>query len=310
MKKHILILGACALALMACNKVQTDGPEADFSDNQIVFTTRAEAGTRATGVTEVGNGQNGTQELTSFNVIASKGTSNQTAYFTDGVFTGTYNTSYKGGKYWPADETTTDTWNFYASNATMTFNPSGATIAVSDCNVDVVAEYKSNASYRQSNNLVFDHILCQLATVTMKAPEGYTVNNLTVTIVPVFNGVYNMVTNTWQVGTPAATATTIFSANLTEGGQATSSDNDLWLLPGRYQVHASYTLVKGEFSKEYTKSAYVDLVQGVNNHLRLPGPNHDQPNIPGPDQGDEVEVAFTVEVTPWSDGYVDVDFRS
>ena len=309
MKKRILILGAAVLGLAACNK-QIEGPEAGFDGGLITFTTRS-SDTRASGVTEVGNGQNGTQELTAFNVIATKGTgANQTAFFTDGAFTGTYNSTYTGGKYWPAEETTTDVWNFYAANAAMEFNPSGATISVSDCNQDIVAEYLAGANYRSANNLVFDHILCQLATVTMKAPAGFAVNGLTVKIVPVYMGTYNMASNAWTLGSPASQEVTIFSGNLDEGGQATSDDNDLWLLPGRYEVVASYTIVKGDFSKEYSKRAYVDLVQGQNNHLRLPGPNHDEPNIPEPGDDEFKEITFTVEVTPWGENYVDLNFAS
>ena len=308
MKKTLYIIGLCVLALVSCKKQES--PVLNFDGDEMVFTTRS-ADTRATGVTEVGNGQNGTAELTSFNVIATKGTgTNQTAFFTDGVFNGTYNGNYTGGKYWPAEETTTDVWNFFASNATMEFNPSGATISVTDCTTDVVAEYVSNANYRATNNLSFDHVLCQLATVTMKAPAEFSVNNLVVTIVPVYAGTYNMATNVWTLGSPSTQEVTIFSGNLAEGGQSTSADNDLWLLPGRYQIFASYTIVKGDFSKEYSKSAYVDLVQGQNNHLRLPGPNHDLPNIPEPGDDEFKEITFTVEVTPWGENYVDLNFGS
>lgn len=304
MKKYLYIIGLCVLGIVACKK--QDSPSLDFNNDEMVFTTRT-AETRATGVTEVGNGQNGTQELTSFNVIASKGSgANQTAFFTDGVFTGRYNSNYTGGKYWPAEETTTDVWNFYASNAAMVFNPSGATISVSDCSTDVVAEYLANANYRNANNLVFDHILCQLGTVTMKAPAGFSVNNLVVTIVPVYNGTYNMATNVWTLGSPEQAAVTIFSGNLSEGGQLTSADNDLWLLPGRYQIFATYTIVKGDFSNEYSKSAYVDLVQGQNNHLRLP--NGGDPNIPEPGGDEFKELTFTVVVTPWGDNDVPISF--
>ena len=306
MKKAFFIICAAVLAFAACKKA--DEPALDFNNDEIVFTTRTNMGTRATGVTEVGDGTNGTAALTSFNVIASKGTANQTAFFTDGLFTGTVGGTYTGGKYWPAEETTTETWNFYASNAAMTFNPSGATIEVSNTNVDVVAEYKNNALYRQSNALTFDHIFCQLATVSMKAPADWSVTGLTVTIVPIYSGTYSMVNNTWNPGSPASQAVTIFSGDLAEGGQATSADNDLWLIPGAYQIFASYTIHKGEWSNQYTKSATVTLVQGQNNHLRLP--NGGDPNIPVPGGDDIQDIEFTVEVTPWSDNDVPLNFGS
>lgn len=305
MKKSLYILGLAVVGLMACNKPQEQNA-VDF--NEIMFTTAAPA-TRATGVTEVT-----TNTLTQFNVIASTGTASQTPVWSDGVFTGTPGGNFTGGKYWPAE---TVSYNFYASNATMTFASSGATIAVSDSDSDIVAEYLEGAAYKTSNALTFDHILCQVGTVTMKAPAGYDVTNLKVSLQPIYSGTYNMKSDAWTRGSASSAVYVVGTANagvtVPANPQAyVSADNDLWLVPGQYQLTASYTIAKGDWSNSYTKNATVTLLQGVNNNLGLPDTNGDgnfnDPNIPDPSD-DVSDIIFTIVVTPWSDRDIPANFN-
>ncbi len=265
MNKYCLILGAALVGLAACNKQESASVSADF--DEIAFVTRT-AETRGTGVAEAT-----TANLTQFNVIATSGAATQTKVWDDGVFTGSQGGNYTGGKYWPAESVS---WNFFASNAQMSFAASGTTIAVSNCDSDIVAEYLEGATYKAANALTFEHILCQLGTVQMKAPEGYTVTDLKVSLQPM------------------------------------SADNDLWLLPGQYQLTASYTIAKGDWSNSYEKHASVVLVQGQNNNLILPDAdgdgNNNDPNIPDP-KDDVTDIIFTVEVTPWGNNDVPATFN-
>ncbi len=304
MKKFFLPVALCAAALVSCNKAvdQSADPVMDLNGAQVVFRMAPE--TR--GATEVT-----ATTLTSFNVIATSGTDSQSSVWTDGVFSGTSGGNYTGGKYWPSESVT---WNFYASNATINFAASGSTITVADCATDVVAEYIEGATYRAANALTFDHILCQLGTVTMKAPATYTVTGLKVSLLPIYAGTYNMKSDAWTRGDAVAEANRVYvlgtaaeGVNIsTAGGDITSSDNDLWLLPGTYQLKAEYTLNKGDFHKAYVKNATVSLVQGKNNNLGLPGNNN--PNIP--DAGNDIaDIIFTVSVTPWSNANVPANFQ-
>lgn len=314
MKKFIYIFGVAVLGLMACNKPQ-DQNALDF--NEIVFTMAPT--TRATGVSEVT-----TANLTQFNVIASTGTTSQTAAWTDGVFTGSQGGNYTGGKYWPNESIS---YNFFASNAAMTFASSGATIAVADSNNDIVAEYLEGAAYKTSNALSFDHILCQIGTVTMKAPAGYTVTDLKVSLQPIYSGSYNVKQIAqatpeqkfagWTRGSASAAVYIVGNAQAGVSVPAnpqsyTSGDNDLWLVPGQYQLTATYTIAKGDWSNSYTKNATVTLLQGVNNNLGLPDTNgdgnNDDPNIPDPSD-DVSDIIFTVTVTPWSDQDIPANFN-
>ena len=308
MKKCFNSIFLC-LALVACNKA-VDGaaeqPVLDLNDSQVVFRLNTIA-TRATEVT--------TSTLTSFNVIAVSGGNTQTLVWDDGEFTGSPSGNFTGGKFWPSE---TVSWSFYASNAPMTFASGGSTIAVADCGTDIVAEYLQGATYKAANALTFDHILAQVGTVTMKAPEDYVVTDLKVSLQPIYSGTYNMKSDSWNRGNNAARVYILGSANAgvsiaTAGGSVTSDDNDLWLVPGSYQLTAEYSLAKGDFYKSgYEKHATVTLAQGKNNNLGLPDTDgdgqFDDPNIP--DAGNDIaDIIFSVEVTPWNDQEVPANFQ-
>lgn len=302
---YFAALAVIMAAASSCDKeVETVAPAVPGASDEITFVTRSAdfVETRGTGVTEVT-----TASLTTFNVIATTGSGSETsawsaAFSLDG-------TSYKGGQYWPD---TNPGYHFYASNAAMTFAASGTTIAVADSDTDVVAAYLASPTYKSSNLLTFGHILCQVGTATVKAPAGYTVTGFRLAVSPVYSGTYSMQGATWTPGSPSSAVYLIGTAAAGvdiegAGGSYTSADNDLWLVPGTYVLTATYTISKGNFSKEYTKTASVALVMGKNNNLVLPGANHDEPNIPDP--GDDIsDIVFTVEVTPWSNNDIPVTF--
>ncbi len=318
MRKYFIYMGIALASLSACNK---ETPSvAEYAADEIVFTTRASAAeTRATGITAVGDGQNGTTALTSFNVIATEGTSK---IWDDGVFTGTYGGNYTGGKVWPS---TSVNWNFAACNAPMTYAASGSTIAVTgnDITQDIVAAYLTGATYKASNALTFDHIFSQIGTVKMKAPDGYTVSNLKVSIQPIYQGTYNVTAvagstpeQKAQGWTRQSAAAAVYLVGTADAGVTlpaypdayTSPDNDLWLLPGQYQLTATYTIRKGDYQATgVEKHANITILQGYNNNLGLPGVNADEPNIPIPD--DITDIIFTVTVTPWGTTEIPANFN-
>lgn len=300
------------LALVACNKAM-DSRSADsvldLNGSQVVFRLKSIA-TRATGVTEVT-----TSFLTSFNVVAVSGGNTQTLVWDDGVFTGSPQGNFTGGKFWPSESVS---WSFYASNAPMTFAGSGTIIDVSNCDTDIVAEYLEGATYKAANGLTFDHILAQIGTVAMKAPEGYLVSDLKVSLEPIYSGTFSMRNNSWNRGVKGSRVYLIGSANAgvsipEVGGGYVSGDNDLWLVPGSYQLTAEYSLAKGDFFKSgYEKHATVDIRQGKNNNLGLPDTDgdglFDDPNIP--DAGNDIaDIIFTVEVTPWDNEDIPTNFQ-
>lgn len=307
MKKILFLSLVAAVAAVSCNKVESASVAPEYGD-EIVFATRAPE-TRGTGVTETV-----AANLTAFNVVATSGAaSSQTLVWNDGAFTGAAGGDFTGGKFWPSESVS---WNFAAANAPLTFAASGTTIAVANSDADIVAAYKSAATYKAKNLLTFNHILCQVGTVDMKAHAGYTVSNLTVTLTPIYAGTYNVSTDAWTRGSASAAVYLVGTASagvgIAEGATYHSADNDLWLVPGSYELTTTYTISKGDWSQTYTKHATVNLVQGQNNNLILPDTdgdgNNNDPNIPDPSD-DVSDIIFTVEVTPWGTNDIPTTFN-
>lgn len=303
MKIRFAIMAIAALAAFSCNK-QQDRVEASFDPDEILF--RAPA-TRAT-VVETSN-------LSTIYVTATTGTGNSEAAvsgFSAAPFT-LSGGNWGGGKFWPA---TDPSYHFYATNVTspaLAISGGNATIQVQNANTDIVVGYIASPTFRSVNALALGHIFAQVGTVSMKAPAGYAVTNMRISLQPIVAGTYSVKNDTWTRGT-AGDATYILgqqggvtisteSSNVTYTG----TDNDLWLLPGQYQLTATYTITKGAYTANMTKTCNITLVQGMNNNI---GPvvqgGQDIPNIPEPD--DISEIQFTVTVTPWGENHVNAEF--
>ena len=304
MKKTLYFLLA-GLALMACDK---QAPVASVPDaDEISFAMGGEfvsvVGTRATPVTDA--------NLSTLYVTATTGSSSETSVFTSAAFTKS-GSSWTGGKFWPA---TNPSYHFYAANTQLTHTASGATVSPSNANTDIVVDYIATPNYKQTNTLALEHIFAQVGTVSMKAPAGYAVTNMKVSLQPVVGGTYNLKSDAWTTRGAAGSATYVLgtaSAGVTVSTESsnatyTGNDNDLWLVPGDYVLTASYTIAKGAYTASVTKTCTVTLQQGKNNNI---GPTvsggQDLPNIPEPD--DVAELTFSVTVTPWSDTHVDANF--
>lgn len=305
MKKIFLLSFAALAALVSCNKEVPSFPQSD----EIAFRLGGEfeSVVMTRGASEVT-----TANLASLNVSATTGSSSETAAFTNIAFTKSGST-WTGGQYWPASN---PSYHFYASNAALAHTAGGATVSPSNANTDIVAGYLASPTYKQVNTLTLDHIFAQVGTVTVKAQEGCSVSGLKISLQPVTAGTYNLKSGSWTTRGTAGSAkyllgTASAGISLSAGGQQTSSDNDLWLLPGEYVLSCSYTITKGAASKTYNKTATVNLIQGKNNNLGLPDTDgdgeFDDPNITF-DDSDLSEITFTVTVTPWTENTIPVSF--
>lgn len=297
MKKTLCFLFA-GLALMACSKQQA--PEASVPEmDEIAFSLGAE--TRASEVE--------TSNLSTLYVSATTGSSSESAVFTSASFTKS-GSVWKGGKFWPSSN---PNYHFAIANVALTHTSAGATVSPANANTDIVVDYIATPTFKATNSVTLEHIFAQVGTVRVKVKAGYKAENIKISLQPKTSGTYNLKTDTWTPGN-AGSATYILgtaSAGVnitTEGGAVESSDNDLWLVPGAYVLTATYTITKDAFSKSYSKTATVTLVQCKNNNI---GPTTsggvELPNI-GPDDDDVAEIEFNVTVTPWQDQHVDVNF--
>ncbi|MBP9991934.1 MAG: hypothetical protein KBS73_00630 [Bacteroidales bacterium] len=187
--------------------------------------------------------------------------------------------SFNTGKYWPSEDID---YNYYVSNVQFSWDSGAATIEASN-ETDIVAGI-AEAAYKSSPEVTVDHIFCRTGALTLEAQEGYELvgtaiwkiqsNESTGTA-----GAYNIGTKEWS--NVSALSREVFT-----------SESDLYLIPGSYNIEITYTLKKGNFQKEYTKAADVELNVGKVNNIKA--------TAHVGDDGAE-EIVFSVSVTPWED---------
>ena len=264
----ILIL---SLLFISCNKADVLDrgnilPPDETGQVPILFTTDsfdAVVTTKATAVTT----------LPSFKVSATTGNAgSETSKWNSVTFSGT--SSYSGGKYWPSSN---PSYHFYAANTDITFNAAGCTVAPADASTDIVCAYLASPKYKASNALTFDHIYARISKLTLNAPSGCTLSNVTWALSAPVGGTYNLRTGAWTPGTA--------SAQTIAGGA--SSTNDLYVVPGTYELTCTYTITKGDYTETHTKKADVTLQKGKINA------------ITGTAVDGSTAIAFTVSVSPW-----------
>ena len=185
---------------------------------------------------------------------------------------------FSGDKWWsPADSS----YHFYASNADLAFDASGALVYAST-EEDVVCAHIPIPSFRQPNELAFQHIFARLDKVDIQGPERYTTTVLSVSITPYISGTYNLRTHEWsdlQPGEPVLLG----------------ADNDLWCVPGYYSLTVQYTLTLGDYTQTFTKDRLIVLPAGKTSNLlgKLP-------------TGQAQEMEYTLEVADWTDHVIDL----
>ena len=157
-----------------------------------------------------------------------------------------------GDRWWPQSD---GNYHFYGCSQSMTFAAGGTTVAATNT-VDVVCAYMPNPSFRNTNTLQFKHIFARLGDVTFVAGDGFTVTDISVTIVPKTGGTYNLRAGNGQTdGTGWSSVTTGSATQIANSTPGTKS-NDLYLVPGSYAVTATWKATIGDQTKIYTSDSY------------------------------------------------------
>lgn len=276
MKKIYFALAALAV-FAACNKEvptsSVQGPaEVVFKiENSLDFAVQ----TRAAAVTS----------LTTFNVVAEDSDSQSEVW---SVATTQSGSNYNTGKYWPSVD---GKYAFYAANTTLAYVAGGATVSPADNELDVVVAYSpySSANYKNTVALTFEHIYARIGDVTINAPEGYSIAVSSISTAISKGGTYNLQSAGWT--SKSAEAAQV----LAEGA------NDVYAVPATYDVTVVYTLTKGDFVQEFTKTGSVTLVQGkVNSISATPVVSSDE---------EAQDIVFTVTLTPWGSQNHDISLN-
>jgi hypothetical protein len=313
MKKFVFILFTFAFAVVSCNKEPVSAEGGDSPE--VVFKLGGEfsAQTRAASVV------NDDSDLSDLYVTATKNGNSQTAVdgFSNAVFrkNGDY---WKGvsAKYWPNQD---ENYRFAISNVQLSNFAVTASCAANTNFQDIVYDYLANPNYKSTNSVLLEHAYARIGTVRILAPDGYTVSGMVLTISPVVSGTFNVQTEAWtNTGSPqnpvsilpkAGSNPSTASINVA-GGSVTSDNNDLWLLPGSYNLSITYTIVKGDYRKEFTKTCRnVQIQRGkINNIGPVVQGGVEIPNIPEPD--DISEIQFSVSVQEWTEVNIEAQFTN
>ena len=181
---------------------------------------------------------------------------------------------YSADKYWPASD---PQYHFYAANENLSFSAQGCGIQVADASKDIVAAYLPDPSYKNSNDLTFQHIFTRIGTIQVMAPSGYTITNVSLALSAPVSGRYNVRTGAWTPGTSQAQSLNVGS-------------NDVYVVPGTYTLTVNYTLSKGDYTERFSKSGSVTLEKGKINKISTTVP-----------EGSATEIRFSVTIDPWTE---------
>lgn len=285
---RILLFLSCFVALVGCNKITSVAPGM-VNDAEIVFGAdgpgfSAEVFTKASPVTA----------LTSVNVVASTGSAGSeslvwnSAFSQDASDASTYRGSSES-KWWPS---TSVSYLFSASNLPLIFNAAGSTVSASN-STDVVCAYLPSSVYKTKNTLVFQHIFARLGTVTLTSTGGYTISGVSVMLTPKVSGTYNLRTGAGKTDGTGWSSTDNGTAVNIASNTGAAKENDIYLVPGVYELSATWTATKGNFTKTYSNMrTTVSLVAGKIN------------TISGSLTGDATELVFSVSLQPWANNSI------
>ena len=234
--------------------------------------------------TKVDITQTSTLNSSGFRVTATTGSAGSESNAWNSVLFTKGSTYFEGGKPWPSSDLG---YHFYASSNAITFNAAGCRVTATNT-ADVVCAYLPSPTYSETNALTFKHIFARIGNFTITAEEGHTITNVHATIVPKTGGTYNIRTGDGQTdgtgwsGLTTGSATEL--ANTTPGTKA----NDLYLVPGTYDITFSWTATKGDYSDNLSHTVTgVSVVGGKVNSFSAGLTGGARP------------IQFTATVTDW-----------
>lgn len=178
-------------------------------------------------------------------------------------------------------------YNYYVSNAAITFSASGSTISAANTTDVIAGKVTSNET---NPSVKLDHIFARTGTLTLNSQSGYILSNVSWSIESSSagtggtGGTYNIANGRWSSVTKLSST-------------AITKDSDMYLVPGDYTLSVTYTLSKGDWNQTFNKKATVTLVAGKVN------------NITGTASGGNAsEISITVTLTEWGTNNITATF--
>lgn len=243
----LLALASCQMSISRLDDPSPAVTEISFNAN---VSTKAEAVT----------------SLSSFHVSAvTYGTDSELEAWTNVEFTGNNTEGFHGDKWWPAEN---PFYRFYASNQELNYSPSGAIVAASN-ETDVVCAYSAEPVYKTRNILTFDHIFARIGEVNVTAATGYTISDVSITITPKVSGNYNLKAGAGFVDGTGWSDVKEAAAPITIANSLGVNENDIYLVPGKYSISASWTADYADYHNNEVAELDVDLFAGHVNAISI-----------------------------------------
>lgn len=239
MTNHIKVLAALTMALCflhSCMETEQDLPWEENSAampdvcGEVLFEVKdTSAATKAIAPVT---------SLSSFYVTATKGSTESSVFSSVSFTKASRGSTYKGGRNWPSSD---EKYHFYASNTAI----SGTSVKISDIDKDIVCAYLPSPTYKAVNALSFKHILARVGEVSLK-DDVSELSNWTITLSYCKAGTYNIKNGSWS-GTSSGDI------------KLSSGSNDLWIIPGTYNLTLSWKDALGQLQNS---SGKVTLTEG------------------------------------------------
>lgn len=300
--KLAVLFGMAMFLTLSCQRSSLPAvePEEVFTETQVSFIPKGVEDGAATKAEVVSS-----LDATGFYASAVTGTPGaDVAAWTNVQFT-KVGDDFLGGKYWPASN---PSFRFFGSNVPLTYSATGATVSASNT-TDIVCAYKDSPVYGARNTLQFDHIYARVGAVTVSATAPYTVSDVTIYLVDAkTGGTYNLYTGAgqsdgtgWSNLTPSvATDLQIYrnAGSITSGNSGTGTSPDLYVVPGDYELKASWTASVGDYSEDFETMSSTSTVSIQGGKVNI---------ISCSFAGDASEVRFSVGVEAWGTRSISID---
>ena len=289
MKRHLPVFAAVLALLAACNK-----SEAPCSYSPELIVLWADGLFIADVVTKVAE----VTSLNDFYVTVTKGTVDSETTVWDNVHftdTGSTPTTYTGGKYWPIQNLN---YHFFAANVPMQAATAQGTKVSATNDTDIVSTHIKFPAFQSRNTLVFEHIFARIGNVIVTPADGYTITDLSISIAPGTGGIYDIRQGYAKSDATGWSDIVTGSPVVISGSTCPSTNNaDLYLVPGKYTLTASWKAKRDEYERTYTnKTVTVTLKKNNINHINA---------VLG---GDATEITMSVLFNEWNTNTVNATF--
>lgn len=167
---------------------------------------------------------------------------------------------------WPAQG---GNYHFYGSNAPTEYRISGTSVWA-DGGQDVICAYVASPVWGGVNTLAFKHIFGRIGSATLSVESGWTLSDVSVTINAVIGGTYDIRTGYGHTDVTGWKELVYMSGFSVVPANVGTVDINAFLVPGEYQVTASWRATSGGTTQEFfDMSTTITVVAGESQDISV-----------------------------------------